>query len=56
MRAQKQGGEALEKLGLAEGYRKKMVAAYHEKEAGDIDAFLADWLIQLALFGEVVYS
>lgn len=37
-------------------WRKRMVAAYWAKEAGDLDAGDADAIVQIAVLGEVVYG
>ncbi len=44
------------KVGLADQYRKSILEAYYEMDAGMIDAFYADWLVQIGLWGEVIYS
>jgi hypothetical protein len=36
--------------------RKRYVRAYREHDAGDIDAGAADNIVQIGLFGEVVYG
>jgi len=41
---------------LPEGSRTRMLADYRELEAGDIDAVDATNLVEIALFGEVVYG
>lgn len=45
-----------EGLKINERLRKEILTAYDEMEAGDIDATAADVLVQVALFGEVMYS
>lgn len=41
---------------IGDTYRKEILVGYAEKDAGDIDAGNADIIVQLGLFGEVVYS
>jgi len=41
---------------LAEGYRDLVRIADAENDAGEIDADAADWIVQVACFGEVVYG
>lgn len=45
-----------DKVGLHPHYRSEILTAWHEKDAGIIDAFYAGWLVQIGLFGEVIYS
>lgn len=43
-------------LGLHRQYRRQVVEASRENDAGDIDAGLADAIVQVAVFGEVIYG
>lgn len=41
---------------LHESYRKQIVAAEHFHDACDIGAELADYIVQVGLFGKVIYG
>lgn len=43
-------------LKINKGLRRTLLTAYDECDAGDIDAEGADVLVQIALFGEIVYG
>jgi hypothetical protein len=43
-------------IGLHDSYRKKIVAAEAFLDACDIDAELADYIVQIGLFGKVIYG
>jgi hypothetical protein len=43
-------------LDLREDYRVRIGQAYRENDAGDLDAFDADIIVQVAVLGNVVYG
>lgn len=42
--------------GLHENYRGEIISAVFRDEAGDIDYERASWIIQIAVYGDVLYS
>lgn len=54
--AMKSNWDRPEDFGLHSSYVGKILAARMEKDAGEIDTELASYIIQLGLFGKVVYS
>jgi hypothetical protein len=41
---------------LCKDYRKQIAGAWATKDAGDIDAPLADVIVQVALYGEIIFG